>query len=229
MFALPLEVRVFLGLSIGVTLLFFLFPEIDLAFSGMFYEKAAGGFFLNNHGFHALHFTITNGGRIISLALLVLPTASLLSNKLKTYLPPQRVLWFLFLAFTVGPGLVVNVAFKNQFGRARPSGVSQFGGGKTFTPAFFVSNQCNKNCSFVCGDCSVGFATLAFALLARSQRKRYMTGALVFGSLIGLMRIMQGAHFLSDVIFSGVFTTLITYALYRLLKPVAETHASPAS
>lgn len=223
----------FLGLSIGVTLLFFLFPEIDLAFSGMFYEKAARGaargFFLNNRAFYVLHSTITNGGRIISLALLVLPTASWLSTKLKTYLPPQRILWFLFLAFALGPGLVVNVAFKDHFGRPRPSAVSEFGGHKTFAPAFFISDQCDKNCSFVCGDCSVGFATLAFALLARSQRKRYITGALVFGSLIGLMRIMQGAHFLSDVIFSGVFTTLVTYTLYRLLKPVAETHASPAS
>jgi lipid A 4'-phosphatase len=225
-----LKLRVFLGLSIGVTLLFFLFPEIDLVFSGMFYEKAAGGFFLNNSGFHVLHSTITKGGRIIPVALLVFPIASLLSSKLKAYLPPQRVLWFLFLAFAVGPGLVVNVAFKDQFGRTRPSGINQFGGGKAFTPAFFVSDQCNKNCSFVCGDCSVGFATLTFALLARRQRRRYIAAALAFGSLIGLIRVMEGAHFLSDVVFSGVFTTLTTYTIYRLLKPIAsKKHASSLS
>jgi lipid A 4'-phosphatase len=219
-------VRLFLGLSFGVALIFILFPETDLGFSSLFYEKAAGGFFLNNRGFYALHFMIAKGGRIISWALFILLATSYLSTKLKTYLPPQRILWFLFLAFVLGPGLVVNVVFKDHFGRTRPNGISEFGGDKTFTSAFFISDQCDKNCSFVCGDCSVGFSTLTFALLARRQRKCYIAGALVFGSLIGLVRIMQGAHFLSDVIFSGVFTTLVTYTLYRLLKPVAETHVS---
>ncbi|MCI0401732.1 MAG: phosphatase PAP2 family protein [Gammaproteobacteria bacterium] len=221
--------RLFLGLSLGAAVVFILFPGLDLGSSSLFYDKAAGGFFLNNRGFDVVHSAISEAGRIITLALFILLAISWLSSKVGAYLSCQRILWFLFLAFALGPGLVVDVVFKDHFGRARPAAIVEFGGDKMFTPAFVISDQCDKNCSFVCGSCSVGFAILAFALLTKTRRKRYIAGATVFGGLVGLMRIVQGAHFLSDVIFSGVFTMLVTYTLYELLKPGPEMHASAAS
>jgi len=38
---------------------------------------------------------------------------------------------------------------------------------------------------------------------------------MVLGVLVGFGRIVQGGHFLSDVIFSGIFTVAITVGLYR--------------
>ncbi len=182
----------------------------------------------NNHFFDFLHIVISKLGCIIALVLFIFLAFSWLSSKLGAYLPHQRTLVFLLLAFVLGLGLVVNVIFKDHFGRPRPAIISEFGGDIQFTPAFVISDQCDTNCSFVCGDCSIGFVTLAFALLARRRRKLYIAGAVTLGSLIGLMRIGKGAHFLSDVIFSGVFTILVTYALYWLLKPDAEKNVLAA-
>jgi membrane-associated phospholipid phosphatase len=49
---------------------------------------------------------------------------------------------------------------------------------------------------------------------------------MVFGGLVGLGRIIQGAHFLSDVIFSGIFVFVVAYLLaqaFRLPGPTGET------
>ncbi|TNE57132.1 MAG: phosphatase PAP2 family protein [Alphaproteobacteria bacterium] len=41
--------------------------------------------------------------------------------------------------------------------------------------------------------------------------------ALLFGVFIGLVRMVQGAHFLSDVIFAGLFTVAVILALHALM------------
>jgi lipid A 4'-phosphatase len=38
-----------------------------------------------------------------------------------------------------------------------------------------------------------------------------------FGSIISLSRIVVGGHFLSDVVFAGVFTFLIVWVLYAII------------
>ncbi len=77
--------------------------------------------FLNNHFFDFLHIVISKLGRIIALVLFIFLAFSWLSSKLGAYLRHQRTLVFLFLAFVLGSGLVVNVIFKRSF---RPSQAS---------------------------------------------------------------------------------------------------------
>ena len=74
----------------------------------------------------------------------------------------------------------------------------------------------HHNCSFVTGHGAAGFYLITFALLMAPGRRRRMamTGAVVLGALIGLGRMMQGAHWLSDVVFAGVFNIAIAWALY---------------
>ena len=52
----------------------------------------------------------------------------------------------------LGAGLVVNGILKDDFGRARPRDIEAFGGSSQFTPAFVVSHECDRNCSFSSGD-----------------------------------------------------------------------------
>ncbi|MFO0918449.1 MAG: hypothetical protein U0872_09060, partial [Planctomycetaceae bacterium] len=57
-------------------------------------------------------------------ALLTLPTARLG--------PASRAGWFLVLLIAIGPGLIVNVGFKQNWGRPRPHEVKEFGGAYAF-------------------------------------------------------------------------------------------------
>lgn len=127
-----------------------------------------------------------------------------------------RRLLYIVAVFAVGPGLVANGIFKDNWGRARPREIVEFGGGAAFTPAFVVSDACSRNCSFVSGDAAAGFAFLGPALLLPARRRKLgLAAATLAGAGLGVLRMMAGAHFLSDVIFAGLFDLLAAQLLYR--------------
>src|SRR5262249_10981422 len=74
---------------------------------------------------------------------------------------------YAFLASTLitGPMLLINLFLKNEWGRARPHHLAEFGGHALFTPALIPSNQCDVNCSFASGDASLAFWLVAIALV----------------------------------------------------------------
>lgn len=124
---------------------------------------------------------------------------------------------FVIISLTLSVGLLVNVVLKEHWGRARPHQTVEFGGTQQFTPAFVMTDQCRRNCSFVSGDAALGFGFVAFALMLRKNRARWVAAALAFGSVVSLMRMMRGAHFLSDVVFAAVFTLLTIFIVKRLV------------
>ena len=116
---------------------------------------------------------------------------------------------------------MVNTLLKDNWGRPRPSTIVEFSGPNHYVPPLLPSDQCPENCSFPSGHAALGFWLVAFAFLAPPRRRRpAMVAALVFGGLVGLVRIAQGGHFLSDVIFSGVIVVGLTRWLYvRIVAP----------
>ena len=132
-------------------------------------------------------------------------------------LPGTRVAVYLLAVLIVGPGLVANTLFKENWGRARPSQTEEFGGDKTFSPPLVISDQCETNCSFVSGDASVGFALTAAGLIAARRKRLWIAAGLAAGSVIGLGRVAMGAHYPSDVAFAGVFVILAAALLHRLV------------
>lgn len=116
---------------------------------------------------------------------------------------------FLIAVLVVGPGVVANLVLKDNLGRARPRDVVEFGGSKAFTPPLVPSRECPRNCSFVSGEASSMFAAFfALALLLPQHRRGLLVAGLASGILAGAVRILQGGHFLSDVLFAGIFMTL---------------------
>ena len=197
-------------------ILFSAFPRLDIAVAGWFYR---GGFALADARvfrfvFHLVYW-VTD-----ALAIL-LPSALFIT------LWRKRPLWgvdrigaiFLIVSLVVGPGLIVNSALKDHWGRARPGQTVEFGGSKQFTPALEPSDQCDRNCSFPAGHPAIGFYFVSFALLIRAARarRRVFGAAVAAGALIGLMRMAQGAHFLSDVVFSGLIVIGSSWLLHRLI------------
>jgi MYXO-CTERM domain-containing protein len=117
----------------------------------------------------------------------------------------------------LGIGMVVHVFLKEGMGRPRPRDVQIFQGTTAYVPVFLPSQFCQKNCSFVSGHAAVGFALMSVGLLGVRRRRQFwfLTG-LFAGSMIGLVRIMQGGHFLSDVVFS----LLSIWAVHLLIRAI---------
>lgn len=210
-------------------LLFILFPQWDLAFSGLFYDPQSGFFLSDNplvqFSYRANRYIAITG----ALWLLAgLTTTTIKKNRL--FGLDKKAYAYLLVVALLGPGLVVNTVFKNQWGRARPDHVQQFGGSDHFTPALVMSDQCERNCSFVSGHASVFFYFVALGLLYRGRRRwLIMTGAVTLGALTGLGRIVQGGHFLSDVVFSFLFVALTAVVVHRFVYGPGAAREPPAS
>jgi len=127
----------------------------------------------------------------------------------------RRALCYLLMVLVMGPGLVVNVVFKDHWGRARPNQIEAFGGEKRFTPAWVLSTECTDNCAFVSGHASMGFYLFAFAFVAPKHRRKWTALGTATGLGVGLVRMIQGSHFLSDVICSGMMVYLVAWGLSR--------------
>ena len=195
-----------------------LLPGIDLWASGLFY-RPGDGFFLGDWApFRLVHDHLALAVWAFAIAVIVAGGASFFLQRAVLGLRPRAAI-FLLLSLALGPGLTVNTIFKDHWGRARPVQITQFGGTQKFTPAFVPSDQCRRNCSFPAGDPAMGFYLVSAALLAggAAARRNGMIGAIALGTVLGVMRLAQGGHFLSDVVASGFLVTAIAWGLYALI------------
>ncbi len=216
-------------LVVAVALGLMIVPWIDLWAAGLFYDPSgpADGnqFWLGDDPVaDALHEAIQLLSRLLAVALLAGLIAAIV--RLRPCLGLGVRQWaFLALALALGPGLVANVVFKNGWDRARPKQVEEFGGTARFTPPFVIADQCETNCSFVSGDSSIMFYLHSFAYIVRRRRKTVFFVGLAAGLFGGFLRMAMGAHFLSDVLFSGLFMVAVSAAVHTLLfGPEATRH-----
>ena len=112
-------------------------------------------------------------GRMVEWALGI---ATILPLALKILLPDRRLLLapratlFVLATFALGPWLLVNGVLKEFWGRARPRALLEFGGRSTFSPAWWISDRCNRNCSFASGEAASAFCMVALGISCRGQR-----------------------------------------------------------
>ncbi|MGE0022310.1 MAG: phosphatase PAP2 family protein [Hyphomicrobium sp.] len=151
---------------------------------------------------------------LVSLVTLV-ATVRIVRAKGRWLGAEQARCWFMIAVLVVGPGVVSNLILKDNLGRARPRDVVEFGGAKTFTPALTPSSECPRNCSFVSGEASSMFAVFfGLAMLLPQYRLGLVVAGLATGVLAGSIRIIQGAHFMSDVLFAGIVMALTVSVLH---------------
>lgn len=138
---------------------------------------------------------------------------------------------FLTLLLVIGPGLLVNAGFKDHWGRPRPRDVVQLGGTLEFHHPWQMDFN-GKGRSFPSGHASAAFYLTAPYFIYRRNRKRlaytWLAGGLCFGFLMSIARIAQGAHFLSDNLWSWGMVHLCALILAALLKLDQEPSAAPA-
>jgi membrane-associated PAP2 superfamily phosphatase len=160
-------------------------------------------------------------GLWVGVAVIVPVLAAL---ALKLLLPRRRLLIsgraivFLVATLALGPGLLTNVILKDHWGRPRPIDVTQFGGDQHFVAWWDPRGDCPGNCSFVSGDVSGAFWTIAPAALVPLPWRGLAYGAaLALGAGMAALRIMAGGHFFTDTVFAGVFTFLIIWVVHGLI------------
>ena len=207
-----------LVVAIVVGALFAAYPRLDLAISAFFHDPHTGLFKVNVQPW-VIH--SRDGARYL-IALIVAPAFLAVAGKL--LLPRRRMLvrgpaaLFLILTLALGPGVLTNAILKDNWPRSRPIDVKELGGTDRFVPWWNPRGDCPANCSFVAGEASGAFWTLAPAALAPPQwRALAYAGALTFGAAVGALRIAAGGHFFTDVVFAGVFTFLLIWLLHGLI------------
>jgi lipid A 4'-phosphatase len=208
-------------------LLFWLFPELDLHLQRHFFLAGPGHFIGNHQPVLMAVSEVLVPCLTVGLTLLAVVAASLrlLRPRHRLAAKAGHLALMLVASLGVGSGLLVNEVFKNHWGRPRPSQIQEFGGSLTYSPPLVRrtdAQACLRNCSFTSGDASVGFALLAFAVVFPSRRRLWTGIALTSGLALGGVRMAEGRHFLSDVLFSGVLVSLATLAMVGLLavKPI---------
>jgi lipid A 4'-phosphatase len=204
------------GVLVGV--LFAAFPFWDLEIAGLFFDPTAAKFPLSIDYSANIIRRIANWIPFLLLAPAVFVLLRKLALPSSKMLMAPSVVVFLVGSFLLGPGLTSNLLLKENWGRPRPNFVQQFAGSETFQPWWHPSSACKRNCSFVSGEASQAFWTVAPASLTPPQIRPFaLGGAVLFGTAVGAMRVVFGRHFVTDIVFAGVITVAIVMALYRLL------------
>ncbi len=196
---------------------FKMYPQIDIVAASQFYNETER-FFLANHPlsmfvYHGVHYLTGIMATVFILSLIYM-----FVTKKAIFGIGKKTVAFMLAALILAPGLVTNTILKDNVGRPRPDAVIEFGGPHTFVPPFTISNACDKNCSFVSGHASLGFYLMVFGLVATGARRKYLLSAgFLAGVVIGFVRIIQGRHFFTDVVFAFFFVYFTMSLLHALM------------
>lgn len=204
------------GILILLTIPFWV-SNLDIAFSSLFYNKETGWYLFNDRMVNFLYKYGTYPAIFFSIfSILVITFRRFFKNK--ENLKKTAVVFLITLIFA--PGIIINVLLKSYSGRPRPREIVEFTGKWEYRKVLQIG-QPGRGYSFPCGHCSMGFIFCSIYFVIRNKRKFLanitLWFGLAYGVIIGLTRISQGAHFLSDVIWSGGITIIVSEIAYYLL------------
>jgi membrane-associated PAP2 superfamily phosphatase len=193
-------------------LLVLLLASLPFAFSNLDLTISAAAFCNGNWnlGDGAFWTALYRWGTLPGLCLGICGLAALLGSWIKpaweTWRKPAAVI---LVTLLLGPGLLVNVLGKGYWGRPRPREVISLGGTERFQ-RLTEPGLPGRGKSFPAGHPSVGYLFCVLFFLDPGPRRRWLWlgGGLGYGTLLGAARVLQGAHFTSDVLWSGGFTYL---------------------
>ena len=183
--------------------------KLDQFFAQCFFtlENMGGSHFVENSFTRFFYHFGVLPGIFLVVGSTVAFILSFFYGSLKKYRPAFLTL---FLVLSIGSGFIVNMGFKDHWGRPRPLQTTTFGGGEDYRPFYKVnlSVKDKKLRSFPSGHATMGFYFFSLLLTARRYRSRRialfsLVCLLFFGGGIAWSRIAQGAHYFSDVLFSA--------------------------
>jgi lipid A 4'-phosphatase len=215
------------GVMLAILTLIFRVTNLDIAIERLFYSPENGWFLRNaNPWMFLYHYGNLPGLALASAGLLVLAW-SFFSRKVLKY---RKAALFLSLVMILGPGLVVNTAFKHHWGRPRPRQIQEFGGTQPYLPVW-QKGISGAGKSFPSGHASVAFYLFTPFFFLRRNAKGwaffFLFLGVSYGILMGLTRMVQGGHFPSDVVWAGgvtYFTGLILSCFFKFDERAGWPH-----
>jgi membrane-associated PAP2 superfamily phosphatase len=194
-------------------------PHVELQLSDQFYLPSLGWYLADCAPWRWLY----DYGQYPAIVMAIGAFGVFIGSRWRrVWRPYRRRCLFFVLAVALGPGLAVNGVFKPIWGRPRPRQVMQFGGDKAYRPWYQPAGlRAAAGKSFPSGHAAMGFVLAAGVVFlprcGAGLRWLGVAGALSYGGLMGAARIVQGGHFLSDVLGSAGVVMLVIWGLSVVL------------
>lgn len=204
----------------GLVLLWiFASSDLDRTIAWMFFDREAGDFLLHRNRLFEAVFHKGARGVVHILALSALVPCWLGWKGRLAWLPPRNAL-LAALGMYLIPFLIASL--KQMTDRHCPWSIVEFGGSIPYRHLLeasvpgFKSGKC-----FPAGHASAGFLWLVWAVALRPAGTRYarlaLYAGLAAGTLLGLFRMAQGAHFLSHTLASLWLAWFVSITLALLV------------
>lgn len=218
---------VLLAATVAILLLsswVFIHWDLDRVISARFYSPESGWFLAKSEPWLWLYRYGTIPGVVLTVLSLI--------GAVFSYLRMPNKLWhrhFLLVVLTavIGAGLLVNTILKPYSGRPRPIQIHEFGGQYPYHHVLSPGTP-GKGKSFPSGHSTMGFIFVSLVYFRRKSLSIAWIGgigALVYGGLISAARVVQGAHFVTDCIWSlGIIWLVATLLYYYVLKIPVPGH-----
>lgn len=170
------------------------------------------------------HYGVWPAAGVAVAAVLVL-LLSQMREKFSFFKKKRIYAVFLILTIVLGPGLLINSFLKMQCGRPRPRETTHYQGTWQYKHVA-QKGITGKGKSFPCGHCSMGFIFMSFYFILYRKRKAlayfFLFFGLFWGGLIGMARMSQGGHFLSDVLWSGIVVFFSAWLTYHYILKIPQ-------
>lgn len=198
-------------LALGLAAWFAHDSGLDFRIQDAFYDPALGGFpwrrtaWLETIGHQSL--------KIVPIALLVIAVAAAIASRWIVELRPwRRLLLIVAAALALGPIIVTQL--KQVTAPPCPWDLKQYGGYAEVATRWFVGSAVESGRCLPSGHAGAGFSLLAlyFAGWASGYPRWRWYGLAIgasAGMLFGVIRMIQGAHFLSHVLWAALVCWLV--------------------
>ncbi|MDI6795462.1 MAG: phosphatase PAP2 family protein [Desulfatibacillaceae bacterium] len=189
------------------------FLGADAKISGLFYDAQGGWSLYAKQPWISLYKFGTIPGLLLGLGALGVWIFSLSYPRIA---PWRRYALLVLLTIVVGGGIVVNGFLKPYWGRPRPVQTQIFDGAWEYRSPLSPGVP-GRGTSFPCGHCTMGFVFVSLWFVRRKSPAiawAGLCGGLVWGGFLSAARVVQGAHFTSDALWSLGVILLSAQGLY---------------
>lgn len=225
-----LRVGLLLPLALAAFAIAFQETGLDTGLSTLFYDSRAQRFLLSANGWAELlgH----RVGKSLVMAFWLLLVAAAVAAPLVPNLAVHRsLLWTMVLAMALGP--VVVTLLKDINTHACPWSLKAFGGAADYSAHWFVPRVEAGRC-FPGGHASGGFSLVALAFAGDFLRRPGLrrTGLLLgigVGSAFSLLRVAQGAHFMSHNLWAAAIDLWMAALVFSPLTSAAWQSEDPSA
>lgn len=198
-------------LLLALTALALHYSGLDVRVQGVFFDSTLATFPWRRN--EALELVGHQLLKFLPISLFLLALIAAICAGRRTRLRPWRThLWCLAAALCLGPTVVTQL--KQVTAPLCPWDLQQYGGARSSPSGWFINDLADAGRCLPSGHAGAGYAMLALYFAGwASGRPRWrwqgLVAGILLGTLFGAIRIVQGAHFLSHVVWAATVCWLI--------------------